>query len=574
MRNAISWSFELLPPEEQSLFRRLSMFQRGFALDGAMAVGFLDHGEICPDHLACEIKLLGMLGSLVSKHLLLRHDWSSDAPRYGMLQTMREFGQEKLALADEERVARDAHAAYLTDLAGRLRTEIRGADPAQALARCSLELDEFRAALSWLVSSRPTGDIAALNLCNYLANFWLWRGLAQEGAKWYLAALDQAGEADTIEHATAYLQLGHFTFDDLPASFRHYQASHAMFVRLEHKIGVAGLLSCLGMTSEMLGNYKEADGYLTESLRIFEEFGDDSGIANTTYHLGTLAGSLGNFAQATRYLDRSRGLCDLAGDTVNAVFATYEMGRLHRIEGRYREAEQLLRWSLIRLIDAGIEFINLSIHAELGMVALGLDDQPTALSEFREAVRYGLSTTMSENAALAIIGIADIAVSAKQETNAVKMLAAVDRWLNVSGYRQGETESKLAPNAARRAKRQIGDEAFARAWENGRLQSIQEAAELALSLEIHLSSSPLAATPPREGAQTYKLTKQERKVLCLMAAGETNQKIGDDLFISNRTVAVHVQNILRKLNAENRTHASALAYLAGICLPKATDHPA
>ena len=234
----------------------------------------------------------------------------------------------------------------------------------------------------------------------------------------------------------------------------------------------------------------------------------------------------------------------------------------------------MLRWSLVRLIDAGIVFINLSIHAELGMVALGLNDSATALSEFREAVRYAISTTVSENSALALIGIAEIAVSAKHEVNAVKILASVDRWLSISGYRQGETESKLAKDAARRAKRQIGEEAFALAWEEGALLSIHEAAEIALSLDIHLSPSPLVAAQSNEGAKNYKLTKQERKVLCLMAAGETNHQIGNNLFISNRTVAVHVQNILRKLDAENRTHASALAYLAGICLPSATDHPA
>ena len=105
--------------------------------------------------------------------------------------------------------------------------------------------------------------------------------------------------------------------------------------------------------------------------------------------------------------------------------------------------------------------------------------------------------------------------------------------------------------------------------------SILEAAEIALSLDLDVTpTSPMPAAAPLANAKNFNLTKQERKVLCHIAAGETNQQIADNLFISNRTVAVHVQNILRKLDAENRTHASALAYLAGICLPNATDHPA
>ena len=575
MRNAISWSFKSLPIDEQTLFTRLSVFQSGFALDGAMAVGLLDHGDACSDHVACEITLLGKLGSLVSKHLLLRYDWSGDAPRNGMLQTMREFGQEQLGEIGQEHSIRDAHAAYLTKLADQLRHELRGSDPASALTRCSLELDEFRAALSWLISSRPEGDLAAIYLCNCLANFWLWRGHAQEGNRWYQSALAKAGDADTIEHATAYLQLGHFTFDDFSEAFNFYQTSYGMFERLGHKIGQAGLLSCLGMTSEKLGDYDKADAYLTESLSIFEELSDDNGVANTTYHLGTLAGSRGNFAQATAYLDRSRGICDRAGDTANAVFATYEMGRLHRIEGRYREAEQLLRWSLTRFIDAGIDSINLSIHAELGMVALALNDLTTALSEFREAVRYALVMTVSERTALALAGIADIAVTTGKESEAVRILAAVDHWFSIAKYQQEASEARLALNAARRAKRQLGESAFALAWKEGALLSILEAAGIALALDLHVASAQLIPAPaPLANGDPFKLTKQERKVLCHMAAGETNQQIGDSLFISNRTVAVHVQNILRKLDAENRTHASALAYLAGICLPGPSAHPA
>lgn len=565
MRNAISWSFESLPPEEQTLFARLSVFQSGFTLDGARAVGMVATPEPLP--IDPDITLLRRLASLVSRHLLVRRAWNADEPRYDMLQTMREFGLERLAEMGEERDARDAHAAYLIELAERLRQQLVGPDPAPAVASYNTELDEFRAALTWLTTSRPTGDLDAIRLCNALSRFWLWAGHSREGTEWYLKALAQAPEHDSLEFAAAYLNLGHFRNDDLLAAQDYYQRSYDMLQRLGEVATAAGLLSSLGMTAQSLGNLDEAERYLLESLRVFEELEHDQGIGHVSHLLGTLAGSRGNFVQATAYLDRARNLADQHGDVTNAIFSLVEMARFHRINKRNREAEQLLRWSLARLDKSGIEHTRGMIHADLGMIALANDDLPAALEEFRVSIRQALDTSMSAILGLPITGMARLASLAGKNSEAIELLAGIEHWLELSGYGRDAGERALADETSMRASSAIGRNEADLAWKRGMLRSIEETAAVALSLPLAFEKSKASTTRESGKSGRFHLTKQELKVLCRMASGEKNQQIADGLFISNRTVAVHVQNILRKLDAENRTHASALAHIEGICAP-------
>src|SRR5262249_43619319 len=130
MRAAIGWAHDLLVPEEQTLFRRLSVFVGGFTLEGAEAVGAGGQGERgtggaggghSPAPPSPPVPLspsvLDGIGSLVDKSLLHRTEVEADEPRYGMLETVREFGLEQLAASGEEAATRRAHAAWYMGLA-------------------------------------------------------------------------------------------------------------------------------------------------------------------------------------------------------------------------------------------------------------------------------------------------------------------------------------------------------------------------------------------------------------------------------------------------------------------------
>lgn len=560
MINAIAWSYGLLSADEQTAFRSLAVFQSSFSVEAALAIV----KETLCDALGQD-DLLVLLASLTGKHLLVRRTWQGDEPRFEMLQTMREFGQDQLIATNELDRVHNAYAAYLTALADRLRLELRGQRPGVALARYTLDHDEFRAALAWLIGHRPVVDTSALLLCNNLANFWLFRGHAREGKAWYLAALAQAGEAVSIEHATAYLQLGHFTYDDHAAAYAYYGKGLELYKQLGHAQGTAGLTISLALAARHLGRYDESEALLNQGLSIFEDLDNDSGIANASFHLATLMELRGDFPAAVAHLDEARNRWEHAGDAANAVNAVFQMGKIHRRRGEYDRAESLLKWSMARRENEGIEFDLPALYVELGFVAAAREDIQSAYSFFSQAISITQRTAVTERFAESMTAIADLAIRDGQADIGVELLSGIDRWCTKTGYHRDPEELEFARLAIKRVKAAMSDDAFSDAWSRGTLRSDRELLQLAQGLQLR-PAEPSQPTQNRAGpSNTFGLTHQEQVVLCLLARGMTNQQVADALSNSVRTIAVHVQNILRKLDAENRTHASAIAHHAGLC---------
>lgn len=186
---AIAWSYDLLEPEEQALFRRLCVFVGGCTLAAVEAV--------CAEAEGGPAVLPG-LAALVDKSLIRR--WESpasedgdDEPRLGLLETIRAFGLEKLVEEGEAAEVRRRHAAYYLALAEQANAQARGPDQRRWLALLERDHDNMRAALQWLLES---GEVAgAQRLAGALWHFWLVRGHLSEGRRWLAAVLRAAGTA-------------------------------------------------------------------------------------------------------------------------------------------------------------------------------------------------------------------------------------------------------------------------------------------------------------------------------------------------------------------------------------------
>jgi len=181
MRNALAWSYDLLAPEEQRLFRRLAVFAGGCALEAAEAVCVSPDGA---QPLA--IEMLDGLGRLVDQSLIEQRE-EDGAPRLGMLHVIREFALERLELSGEEDALRRAHAQYALTLAATSPIGMRAASDARWLARLEHEHDNLRAALGWALS-RGEVDLG-LRLGVGFAPFWWARGYYGEGRSWMSQAL-------------------------------------------------------------------------------------------------------------------------------------------------------------------------------------------------------------------------------------------------------------------------------------------------------------------------------------------------------------------------------------------------
>lgn len=203
MQDAIAWSYDLLPPLEQALFRHLAVFRGGFTLEAAEAICLTT--EIPKDTVAIGIS------SLLDHSLVQRTADKEGPPRFVLLETLREYAWERLHETNETIAVREAHAAWVLRLVEAAAPYTHGPGAAVWLDQLTPEHDKLRAALAWAVAQRD-GELA-LRLCGALMDFWYLRGHAQEGRRWLAASLAIETEVPATYRARGLLGYGEFTID-------------------------------------------------------------------------------------------------------------------------------------------------------------------------------------------------------------------------------------------------------------------------------------------------------------------------------------------------------------------------
>jgi predicted ATPase len=210
MRATIDWSHALLTADQRRLFRRLAVFAGGFTLEAAEFVGaqpgWSSTSPANLDALDGSTRILDELTSLVDQSLLRALDQPAaagegGAPRFAMLETIREYGQEQLALAGEQAETRRRHAEWCLTLAERAAPKLLGPRQADWLVRLDAEHDNLRAALQWTIAQRDAQT--ALRLGTALHRFWTLRGHTGEGRRWLEQALTMGGDVPPAIRAWA-----------------------------------------------------------------------------------------------------------------------------------------------------------------------------------------------------------------------------------------------------------------------------------------------------------------------------------------------------------------------------------
>ncbi len=166
LRDTIKWSYDLLETEEQRLFRWLSVFAGGSTLEAMETVGHGTGHE--------EINVLNRVASLIDKSLVQQRDQEAGEPRFTMLETVREYGLERLSESREAGVSQRAHALYYLALAQEAEPHLKGPQQVLWWRRLEQEQENLRAALVWLIKQEE-GELA-LRLSGALWRFWRIRG--------------------------------------------------------------------------------------------------------------------------------------------------------------------------------------------------------------------------------------------------------------------------------------------------------------------------------------------------------------------------------------------------------------
>ena len=235
LRGAITWSHDLLDAGEQQLFRRLAVFASGCTLEAAELVCNVG-GDLALD-------LLDGLASLVDKSLLRQSERADGEPCFVMLDTIREYGRERLEANGEAAAIERAHAAYYLALAEEAEQALLGPRQAAWLARLDEEHENLRAALGW---ARAHGQAAvALRLTGALGRYWEMRGQYEAGRRWLEMALTTSSVAPVDLRAKALDAAG--LLARRQGDYRHAQRLHeeslALHQALEDSPGIAGSCS-------------------------------------------------------------------------------------------------------------------------------------------------------------------------------------------------------------------------------------------------------------------------------------------------------------------------------------------
>ncbi len=337
IRNTIAWSYDLLDEGEKMLFRRLAVFVGGWTLEAA--------GAVCNMDGALALDVLDGVEALVGENLVRQTEQPWGEPRFTMLETIREYGLERLAESGEEDALRDAHAAVLTSFAETAAPGVLGPNQAEWLNWLDADLDNLRAAFDRSLE-RDDADRAghlALSLCR----FWFRRGYWREARDRLLAALAQTPErtairADMLQEASALV----FWLDGYAEARPLIDESLAIIKELNNPHVLASALGAWGIAELFHGDWVRAKAVNEEALEVARAVQDRRVMTACLRNLGDMAREEGDLDKAAACYEEAVSICRQTGDLWLMADVTLRLGTLDIVRAKPATARIFLNESL------------------------------------------------------------------------------------------------------------------------------------------------------------------------------------------------------------------------------------
>lgn len=596
LRNTLAWSYNLLNQTEQQLFRLLSIFVGGCTLEAIDPVSAMVCGQQLP--------VLDTLASLIDKSLLHQTEQEGEEAHFVMLETVREYGLERLQASGEDEAAWQALAAYYLGLAEQAESQYAGSEQIVWLQRLEREHENLRAVLQWLLEQGEAGHgmTMALRLGAALRNFWVIRGPYREGrvfleralavregvtkavqAKALFAASNlallqsdyQAAEAQGQESLTLFRELGDrpgaayalyllawIAQDDITIDIALTEEALALFREIGDREFVAWSIYTLAYLDNLRGEYENAARLIEESLALHKVLGNTRGAAQSLLTMARIQiVSQGNLAKAAACVDESLSLLKELDDLEGIATASILRGQLALSRGDAVQARSIFEESLALYKKIGIPQGTILAFYHLAQTTAAQGDGKTARAFYKEGLAIARELRVKEWIAACLEGLAEVAVVQNTCDWAVCLWGTAEVLREAVHIPIPRVDNASYQSAVHSARLCLGERNFAALWKLGRALTPEQALALE-GQEIVLPSSE--AVPPPSAIYPADLTEREVQVLRLVAQGLTNAEIADELGLSKKTIAHHLTHIFNKTTSENRASVVAFAFQHGL----------
>lgn len=588
LRATLQWSYDLLSPHEQWLFRQLCVFVSGATLEAIEAT--------CRNRGDETIDVVRTITSLLDHSLLVQTNQEEEVPRLRMLETIRDYGWERLIEEQEAQARQHIHAQYYAALAEEATHYLwKSGQQMQWLTRLLVEQENLRAAHAFLIEHNDAE--MALRLSGALRWYWITRGAFSEGRSFLEAALGlPSNDVSSIARARALSVAGELAFrqGNYANARKLLEESVVRYSEFQDKLGLAEALLNLGLVHAYQQDFVTARPLIERSITLARELEDQWLLGHALDSLARLEWKQGNL-QATRALceevlqnyalsgemraqissrkllssiDLIEGdyngaavlaqellaLAETLGDQETQFHALFTLGDVVRSQGDPLQARHFYQQCLT-LAQASNDRRNRSMVASrLGELAFHLGDYKEAVAQYREGLSLAHMFDDMVAVGWSLLGLARIAKAEGQYRRATFLLSAGESHLNIS-VDLDMTERIHYERDIAALQAYLGEEEFTQARNEGRKMTPEQA--------IAVSNTPSASS----NTKTHKfplypdgLTAREVEILRFVAQGWTDTQVAEKLIISPRTVQGHLRSIYNKIDVTSRSAATRYAF--------------
>jgi predicted ATPase/class 3 adenylate cyclase len=460
LRALIDWSHDLLSGPERTLFARLSVFANGFALDAAEDVAGAD------DLARAEVS--DLLAGLVRKSLVT---FDESENRYRMLESIREYANERLQEAGAGTHLRERHCDYYLRLAEKAEPSLAGG-PENSLWRARLldDHDNLRAALAWSLET-PGLRPAALRLSGALYLFWISYAMLREGRYWCTAALaqnaaDDAAPAHAAKALVGYGALAHM-LGDQDAARESLERALALSRTMGDRDLQCRILINLGVASKRQGDFPVARERYAEAIAIAQELRNETRECRTLANLGSLETAAGNPEAAQRLSAHALELARKIGSPILEMHALSNLATVAFDLGDLAAAESHVARGLAIGSEGGFAKDVVFLLRKGGEVAAARGQAIVARDRFEQALSAARKSGDAFDIVSCIDSIACFAATRDACGTAVALFGAADASWETAGLQRSPSDQKRRDASARRCRDALGELFFDAALREG-----------------------------------------------------------------------------------------------------------